>query len=287
MRKFNYHAPATVEEAVRILDQYQDSIAVIAGGTDLIIELKEGHKKPEHVLDITRIQDLKYIKEEEGIVKIGPLATFSFLEENAFVRQKLPALYETVKYVGSPQIRSLGTVGGNVVNASVAGDSPTVLLTYDAEVVLQSVKGTRVMSLHEFNMGPGNCAIRKDELLTEIRFPMPKEDEGVSYFKVGKRKALAIVVLAVSIYVKRDAENKISDARVVLGAVNKHPMRSALIEEALRGTELKEQELEKFLPLFTQEVQAAIANRPSVVYKREGVRGAAKECFRQLLHQLA
>ncbi len=287
MRKFNYHAPATVEEAVRILDQYQDSIAVIAGGTDLIIELKEGHKKPEHVLDITRIQDLKYIKEEEGIVKIGPLATFSFLEENAFVRQKLPALYETVKYVGSPQIRSLGTVGGNVVNASVAGDSPTVLLTYDAEVVLQSVNGTRVMSLHEFNMGPGNCAIRKDELLTEIRFPMPKEDEGVSYFKIGKRKALAIVVLAVSIYVKRDAENKISDARVVLGAVNKHPMRSALIEEALRGTELKEQELEKFLPLFTQEVQAAIANRPSVVYKREGVRGAAKECFRQLLHQLA
>ncbi len=287
MRKFNYHAPATVEEAVRILDQYQDSIAVIAGGTDLIIELKEGHKKPEHVLDITRIQDLKYIKEEEGIVKIGPLATFSFLEENAFVRQKLPALYETVKYVGSPQIRSLGTVGGNVVNASVAWDSPTVLLTYDAEVVLQSVKGTRVMSLHEFNMGSGNCAIRKDELLTEIRFPMPKEDEGVSYFKIGKRKALAIVVLAVSIYVKRDAENKISDARVVLGAVNKHPMRSALIEEALRGTELKEQELEKFLPLFTQEVQAAIANRPSVVYKREGVRGAAKECFRQLLHQLA
>ncbi len=287
MRKFNYHAPATVEEAVRILDQYQDSIAVIAGGTDLIIELKEGHKKPEHVLDITRIQDLKYIKEEEGIVKIGPLATFSFLEENAFVRQKLPALYETVKYVGSPQIRSLGTVGGNVVNASVAGDSPTVLLTYDAEVVLQSVKGTRVMSLHEFNMGPGNCAIRKDELLTEIRFPMPKEDEGVSYFKIGKRKALAIVVLAVSIYVKRDAENKISDARVVLGAVNKHPMRSVLIEEALRGTELKEQELEKFLPLFTQEVQAGIANRPSVVYKREGVRGAAKECFRQLLHQLA
>ncbi len=287
MRKFNYHAPATVEEAVRILDQYQDSIAVIAGGTDLIIELKEGHKKPEHVLDITRIQDLKYIKEEEGIVKIGPLATFSFLEENAFVRQKLPALYETVKYVGSPQIRSLGTVGGNVVNASVAGDSPTVLLTYDAEVVLQSVKGTRVMSLHEFNMGPGNCAIRKDELLTEIRFPMPKEDEGVSYFKIGKRKALAIVVLAVSIYVKKDAQNKISDARVVLGAVNKHPMRSALIEEALRGAELKEQELDEFLPLFTQEVQAAIANRPSVVYKREGVRGAAKECFRQLLHQLA
>ncbi len=287
MRKFNYHAPATVEEAVRILDQYQDSIAVIAGGTDLIIELKEGHKKPEHVLDITRIQDLKYIKEEEGIVKIGPLATFSFLEENAFVRQKLPALYETVKYVGSPQIRSLGTVGGNVVNASVAGDSPTVLLTYDAEVVLQSVKGTRVMSLHEFNLGPGNCAIRKDELLTEIRFPMPKEDEGVSYFKIGKRKALAIVVLAVSIYVKKDAQNKISDARVVLGAVNKHPMRSALIEEALRGAELKEQELDEFLPLFTQEVQAAIANRPSVVYKREGVRGAAKECFRQLLHQLA
>ncbi len=287
MRTFDYHAPATVEEAVQILAKYQDDIAVIAGGTDLIIELKEGHKKPGHVLDITRIKDLKYIKEEEGRVKIGPLATFSFLESNALVREKLPALYETVKYVGSPQIRSLGTIGGNVVNASVAGDSPTVLLTYDAEVVLKSAEGERIMSLHEFNLGPGNCAIRKDELLTEVRFPMPEEGEGVSYFKIGKRKALAIVVLAVSIYVKKDAQNRIEKSRVVLGAVNKHPMRSERIEEALKGVELKEEELEKILPLFTEEVQKAIANRPSVVYKREGVRGAAKECFRQLMHQLA
>jgi len=278
MKPFTYHAPTTVDEAVAMLEQYQSSCAVVAGGTDVIIELNERHKTPAHVIAIDKLSELRYIKEEDGLVKIGALTTFDDLENNAYVQ----ALLETAVHVGSPQIRNLGTVGGNVVNASVAGDSPTTFLTYGAQVVLKSAKGERVMTIEDFNKGPGNCAIRPDELLTEIRFPALSGDEAVGYFKIGKRKSLAIVVLAVAIYIKRTSDNKVEDCRVVLGAVSKHPMRSPELEAFLKGRALTKQSLDETLPAFTDAVQAAI---PSVVYKREGVRGAARRCFDQIISQ--
>lgn len=285
MKPFEYHAPKTVDEALALLDKLQGSCAVIAGGTDVVIELNERHKTPEHVIAIDKINDLRYIKEEGGLVKIGALTSFNDLENSEYVEKSLPALYETAIHVGSPQIRNLGTIGGNVVNASVAGDSPTTFLTYGASVVLKSVKGERVMTIEDFNKGPGNCAIRPDELLTEVRFPVLSKDEAVGYFKIGKRKSLAIVVLAVAVYVKRSADNKVEDCRIILGAVSKHPMRAPELEAALKGKNLSAKSLETLLPQFTDAVQAAIPDRPSVVYKREGVRGAARRCFDQILSQ--
>lgn len=286
MKPFTYHAPTTVAEAVEMLDKYQSSCAVVAGGTDVVIELNERHKTPEHVISISKLDELRYVKEEDGMVKIGALTTFNDLENNPYVKEKLPALYETAIHVGSPQIRNLGTIGGNVVNASVAGDSPTTLVTLGTSVVLRSAKGERIMTIEDFNKGPGNCAIRPDELMVEARFPVIGPDEAVGYFKIGKRKSLAIVVLAVSIYVKRTADNKVEDCRVVLGAVSKHPMRSPELEELLKGKSLEAGVLYDTLPAFTDAVQAAIPTRPSVVYKREGVRGAARRCYDQILSQL-
>lgn len=285
MKPFIYHAPATVAEALSLLEQYQDDCAVVSGGTDVVIELNEGRKAPAHVISINKLDELRYVREEDGLVRLGALCTFTDLENDAYVQEQLPALYDTAVHVGSPQIRNLGTIGGNVVNASVAGDSPTTFLTYGASVVLKSAKGQRIMTLEDFNKGPGNCQIRPDELLTEVRFPAPSKDEAVGYFKIGKRKSLAIVVLAVSLYVKRTADNRVEDCRVVLGAVSKHPMRVPALEEALKGRALERQELLSLLPQFTDAVQAAIASRPSVVYKREGVRGAARRCFDQILGQ--
>lgn len=285
MKPFTYHAPATVDEAVALLDQYKDSYAVVAGGTDVVIELNERKKTPGHVVNINKLNELRYVKEEDGQVKIGALVTFDDLENDPYVKENLPALYETVIHVGSPQIRALGTIGGNVVNASVAGDSPTTFLTYGASVVLKSAQGERVMTIEDFNKGPGNCAIQPGELLTEVRFPTLSKDEAVGYFKIGKRKSLAIVVLAVSIYVKRTADNKVEDCRVILGAVSKHPMRSPELEALLKGRTLTREALDETLPEFTAAIQAAIPTRPSVVYKREGVRGAARRCFDQIICQ--
>lgn len=285
MKPFSFYSPKTVDEAIDLLDRHKDSVGVVAGGTDMVIYMNEGERRPAHVVDITHIESLRYIKEDAGMVKIGALKTFTSLERDELVKGSLPALYETVSHVGSPQIRSLGTIGGNVVNASVAGDSPTVLEAYGAEVVLKSKSGERVMSVEQFNEGPGNCQIRPDELLTEIRFKKPSSDEAVGYFKIGKRKSLAIVVLAVSIYIKKTADGHVEDSRVILGAVSKHPMRAPEIEAALKGKKIDRETLHGMLPMFTDAVNKAIPTRASVVYKREGVRGAARVCFDQILSQ--
>lgn len=284
MKPFTYHSPATVDEAVALLQKHKDSCAVIAGGTDIVIELNERSRTPEHVININKIDELRYVRQEGGEIRIGALNTFSSLHNNPLVREKLPALYETAIHVGSPQIRSLGTIGGNVVNASVAGDSPTTLMAYGASVVLKSAGGERVMTIEDFNKGPGNCQIRPDELLTEIRLPALSADEAVACFKIGKRKSLAIVVLAVAVYIRRSGD-KVEDARVILGAVNPHPMHAEGLEAALRGRALTRDALLETLPQFTDAVSAAIPTRPSVVYKREGVRGAARRCFDEILGQ--
>ena len=105
MKPFEFHAPTTVKEAVELLDKYQDSVAVVAGGTDVVIELNEGHKTPAHVIDISKIDEIRYVKEEDGMVKLGAFNTFNSLEYNPYVREKLTALVETAAHVGSPQIR--------------------------------------------------------------------------------------------------------------------------------------------------------------------------------------
>ena len=187
--------------------------------------------------------------------------------------------------MGSPLIRNLER-SGNIVSASVAGDSPTLFSALDATVVLKSVSGERTMSIDEFNEGPGKCQIRPDELLTDVRFRLPGKKQAVAYRKFGRRKALAIVVLAVAIFVEVDDNNIIRDARVILGAVGLHPLSSKKLADLLIGRKADRAELLETLPAFTEEVDAAIGNRPSVVYKREGVRGLATYCFEDIVREL-
>ena len=285
MRPFDYYQPKTVAEAVRVLDKVKNSVDIIAGGTDIMIELNEGKSRPKAVVDISKLK-LNYVKKDKSGIHIGALTTFRNLAEDKILQSNLPALVETAAYVGSPHIRALGTIGGNTVNASVAGDTPTTSMAHGAQVVLKSSKGTRKMSIEKFNEGPGKCQIKNNELMTEIIYPALTKDEAVGYFKIGRRKSLAIVVLAVSIYIKKGkskGKDVVKDARVILGAVNLHPMHAPEIEQALIGKELTAKSLYETLEMYTDAVDAAIGNRPSVVFKREAVRGAAKRCYDQIL----
>lgn len=287
MRKFDFYAPSTVDETIGLLAEHKDSVGIICGGTDITIELNERHRRDKVIVDVSKLRELDYIKEEDGMLHIGATTTFTTVERSELIQNRYPALYETVIHIGSPQIRNLGTIGGNIVSASVAGDTPTCFLAYDATVVLKSVRGVREMSLADFNVNKGKmrCQIEPDELLLEVKLPIAKTNEAVAYRKFGKRKSLAIVVLACCIYVTKDNNNCIENARVVLGAVGLHPKRSEKLERALIGRKLDINVLEETLPLFTEEIDAAIGSRPSVVYKREGIRGLAQYCFREILKQ--
>lgn len=287
MRAFDFYAPSSTDEAVSLLDQFKTSAAIICGGTDIVIELNERERREQNIIDISHLDELKYIRESDGMLHIGATTTFETVEQNELIQHRYQALYDTVHYVGSPQIRRLGTIGGNIVSASVAGDTPTCFMAYDATVVLKSVRGIREMSIVDFSVNKGKCRcqIEPDELLLEVKFPIPKANEATAYQKFGKRKSLAIVVLACAIHIEKNQAGCVENARVVLGAVSLHPKRSSKLENALRGKALTLSALEETLPLFTEEIDAAIGSRPSVVYKREGIRGLAMNCYRDILKQ--
>ena len=156
MKQFNYYAPTTVEQTVKLLENATCNTHVIAGGTDLIVQINKKVIRPETVINLKKVDELNYVKEENGVIKIGPMTTFGQLESCEILTKKAKALAIACGEVGSTQIRNLGTIGGNIVNASAAGDSIAALMALDASVVLKSVEGERTMKLEDFYKGQGN-----------------------------------------------------------------------------------------------------------------------------------
>ena len=155
MRPFDFYAPKTVVEALELLDRYKDSVAMIAGGTDLTLELNEWKYQPAVVIDLKKLTELDYIKVEDGIVRIGAMATHAKIAANEIIREKVHVLYDACRQVGSPQIRNLATIGGNICQSSVAGDGLAACVCLDADVTIKSVRGERTIKLDEFLAGEG------------------------------------------------------------------------------------------------------------------------------------
>lgn len=288
MKEFSFYGPKSVDECLGILSAQEGSVQIIAGGTDVLVDMKSGWITADTIVDISQLKDLKYIREEGNYLHLGALTTFTDLLDSPLIKEDFKAIYDTAIYMGSPQIRNLATVGGNLVSASVAGDLATPLLAYSTEVVLKSEQGKRVMDLEDFikDSESRRCQIGNHELLTEIIIKKTNKSEAVAYRKFGRRKSLAIVVLAMAMYLKKNTRNRVEDARVILGAVGLHPFRSTKIEEVIRDRNVSQEELDAVLPLFTEEIDAAIGNRPSVVYKREAIRGLASYIFEDLIETL-
>ncbi len=289
MKKFNYFAPTTVEEAVKVLAGADKDTQIIAGGTDFVVQINHKMISPEKVVNIKKINELKYVKEENGFIKIGAVTSFSQLESSEILNKKAKALAIACSEVGSTQIRNLGTIGGNIVNASAAGDSIAALMALDASVVLKSEKEERVMKLEEFYQGPGNCQIRKDELMAEIFFPVPSENSATSFKKLGKRKALAIVVLSIGALIEKDANNICTKAQISLGAISRYPVRAREVEELLLGKELNQENIEICIEKLSEKTNISVANSPFkdlALYKGEAMKGIARQLFNDILADL-
>ncbi len=283
MNTFKFFTPQRIDEAVEILNEKKESVSIIAGGTDLVLEINEGHNNAKSIIDISKIDELKYIKVESGVVRIGAMTTFSDIEKNSYIKENIGLLWEMAYNVGSPQIRNLGTIGGNVVNASVAGDSPTSLMALDASVLLQSAKGKRTLKLSEFNIdGRQGSIIENDELLIEVFFDEPNSNTKSGYAKLGKRDALSIVVVATACIIEKDASGICTKAQISMGAVSPHPVRLPEIEKALISKKVCKEELYKTLDLYSEAV-LKISNRPSAAYKRMSIKGMARKMYDQVL----
>jgi len=219
MKQFEYIRAASIRETSDILAHYGEDAKVLAGGTDLLIELRrQNGDAPGIIIDISNLSKLRSIESTSKSISIKPLITHSDLIKSKDIRQFAPLLAAAAATIGSPQIRNRGTIGGNIMNAATCADTVPPLIALGAAITLQSKKGKRKIELEKFFTAPYTTLARPDEFLIDIHFPKLPRNAGSSFIKLGRRNALSISRLSVAAIVVRDRKGRIADARIVPGA---------------------------------------------------------------------
>jgi len=234
--KFDFLEPATLAEACEIMAEYRAKAKVIAGGTDLMVNMKRKLISPERLVSISRIEELKKLDSSSNALKIGSCFTAADIASSELIETKWGALCAGARALGSPLIRNLATIVGNLVSARPAADLPPPLMAYGAKVVLKSSSGERVVSLDNFFQGGGLTEIAPDEILTEIRIDAMQPYSGAGYSNLGVRSACDCNLVNVASFILLDGPGgRIKNAKIVMGCVGPTPVRAASAEKLLVG----------------------------------------------------
>ncbi|MBI5441843.1 MAG: xanthine dehydrogenase family protein subunit M, partial [Deltaproteobacteria bacterium] len=264
---FEYYAPEQVPEACRLLAEFGPRAKVLAGGTDLLHKMKQGSLAPEILVSLRNLKGLKEIRQVpgEGLV-IGALATHNDLLGSPVVQGSYLSISQAAHQMASNQIRNLGTVGGNIVNAVPSADLPPILIALRATIRLEGVAGARTLALEDFFVGAAQCDIRPDEILTQIVIP-EQATTGSTYIKFGLRRsgALAVVGAAASVALEGDT---LIDARVVLSSSAPTVIRAREAEAFLRGKKVSNAALAEAGKLASAASRARDSIRGSAEYRR-------------------
>ena len=232
-----YFQPQELDVALALLAHYGEGARIVAGGTDVIVELSRGIRPTSTLIDVTAIPGLRRIGLSDGIISLGALTTHNDVVASPLCRQRALPLAQACWEVGAPQIRTRGTIAGNLITASPANDTITPLVALDAEIVLLSAGGERVLRLDDFYLGVRRTALASDELVREIRFPAMRENQRGRFFKLGLRRAQAISVIDAAI-VLTFAGTTVAEARIALGSLAPTIVRAGTAEEFLSGKTL-------------------------------------------------
>ncbi|MEM4287935.1 MAG: xanthine dehydrogenase family protein subunit M [Candidatus Caldarchaeum sp.] len=262
--------PSSLGEALEILAERAGKVRVLAGGTDLIVQMRHRMTPKTDLLNIYALDELRYVKLEDGYVKIGALTDFSTIYSSPLVRRAAPVLAEAAFAVGSVQIMNKATLGGNIVNASPAADSLPPLYVLDANLILKSRSSVRTVPIDEFYKGYKKLDIRPDELLVEVSFkPLPDNYSG-RFFKHGLRQGDAISVVNGAVLIGWDNEtDTIADARVALGAVAPTVVRATECEKMLVGAKLDDETMWRAAEAVKESISPIDDVRGSAAYRRE------------------
>ena len=233
VQEFDLHRPTSVAEAVALLEQYNGRAKVLAGGTDLLVNMKLERAQAEQVISIGRIKSLKQITAGADGLTIGALATFYDLQQSEVIHRKYQALNEAAHSVSGTQIKMMGTIGGNLCNASPAADSAPALLLYEAQVELTAAAGRRRVALAEFFSGPGQTVRQPNELLTGIILTPTQPTEGSAFLKLG-RVGADIAKVSAAVRLIRDGQ-RVAECHIALGSVAPTPVRARQAEARLVG----------------------------------------------------
>jgi len=281
MRPFEYAAPTSAQEAVALLAEHGDRAKVLAGGTDLIVDLKHNPGNVSILVDVTAIPEFLGIEETEEGLRIGSMARYGEIMENPLCNELTPEIVAASHTVGAVQTRNLGTIGGNLVTCVPSADSVPALLVLDAEVTVAGAEGNRRMPLQDFFVGPRRTCLEPHELLVDIRIPKANLGKPSLFLKFGLRKgqALALVNAAAALWL--DDKKKIAEPRIALGAVAPTPIRTPKAEAHLAGKKPTDKLLHEAAEIAVTECKPIDDFRASANYRRQLVRTMTFRCLQR------
>jgi carbon-monoxide dehydrogenase medium subunit len=278
---FDFYQPTTLQEASRLLKENGPGGRFLAGGTDLVIAIKEKGLLPKYIVDLKRVPGLSAIREHsDGSITLGALTTMYEIEMSPLIKKKFHFLAQSAAEVGSIQIRNRATIGGNMCNATPSADTAPALIALNASAKISRATGERSISLEEFFKGPGQTVMSADEILTEIIIPKTSPRLAGEYIKFSPREMMDLAYVGVAVaYSVGEQNKKCHGVRIVLGAVAPTPMRAKRAEAALEGQLLSEPLAEKAGQIAAEESKPISDVRSSADYRRAMVGAMTKRAL--------
>jgi carbon-monoxide dehydrogenase medium subunit len=272
LKPFEYFQPSSLGELLPLLEKFGSEGRIVAGGTDLVPQLKaEEVPTPKCVFDIENLDELAFIREKDGAVRIGPVVKHSVLQSSPIIRKKIPLLAEAIGHLATPQIRNVGTIGGNLCNASPCADSAPPLMVLGAELRILGPDGERMIPLEKFFSFAKITALDRKEVLAEIIVKPQPEGFGGAFMKVGRRAGHDLA-LASGAALIRVQQGRIEDVRIALGSVAPTTIRAKKTENYLKGRKYSEKNLTQAAEIAAAEVKPISDVRASAEYRRHAVR---------------
>jgi len=284
--RFEYLEPESIEEALAILSRYQGKSKIIAGGTDLMLQMRNKAIRPEYVVDITRIPGLDYITfdDQQGL-RLGVLTTIRGLETSVELQRKYPVISQAASQLGSVAIRNVATVGGNLCNALPSAETSQALLALSAQVRIIGPGGERTAPLEGFFTGVGKTLLRPDELLLEILVPESLPHTSGIYIKHSPRGPIDLAIVNITVLMTMEQDHRVCrDAKIVLGAVSPTPLRAKKAENVLKGKRVDGALIDRAAQVASDEANPRRGSiRGSFEYKKEMVKVLTGRAIKEVI----
>jgi carbon-monoxide dehydrogenase medium subunit len=264
---FEYHRPVKCINALKLLSSL-DNPKILAGGTDLLPQMRDNVFNPDHIIDINNITKLSNIEEKDKLISIGSTVNFQQIFNSSIVQEKLPALHDAISQMGSPQIRNRATLGGNICNASPAADSAPPLYVYESEAVVKSIDETKTIPIDQIFRGSKINCLEPNELITEIRVPIPPSQSASCFLRIGRRKAFTLSIVSTAVYLEME-DTKCIDARIALGSVSMTPIRIHAAEYLLKGKKISDDLIDEVCEICIESVNPISDVRGTAEYRKD------------------
>lgn len=290
MKKFEYLKPTTLEEVFSLLEKHGERAKLIAGGTDVVVMIKKKQLAPDYVISLNNVAGLDSIAETNGTLLIGSMVSHRTLENSPLIREKYTALYDSTSVLGSVQIRNMATIGGNICTSAPSADTAPPLLALDAQAVIESRAGKRVVPLTDFYVGAGKNVLVQGEVVTGFETPSALPSAASAYYKLSRRAALDLPIIGVAVYLQLSKDLSCCEqARIALGVCAPTPMRALEAEAILKGAPADKETFEGAGEAASREAKPRDSVRGAEWYRRDMVKvlvpRMARKCVERIKSQ--